>query len=365
MKAVIIGGGIAGLAAAIGLKEAGWEVVVKERVNEFVEAGLGFIILPNGLEALDELNAGDYVRKHGRKLCKALMRTPDGVVYKEEDLLNSIGVKRSTCVESLMKQLPPGIIQNSKEFSHFLFDDNDKAIAAIFKNGEREYGDIFIAADGAGSIIRSQLFPKHPIRTSSVKELVGIADTGHLLKDLDCHLLKTQSETDSLSLGLLPCNEKQVIWYMQFDGDSHLIEDYDEETKKQLVKKLIGNWPDPIGYILKHANFKNAFVWSTRDMELLPAFHYSNIVLTGDSAHLALPFTSQGTSSALMDGIVLSKLLAAIPETKDQLENIFTEYYDQRRDILNEYLQFGRKLEHGFLHPSTIRIQDIPVPLAK
>ena len=365
MKAVIIGGGIAGLAAAIGLRKNGWEVVVKERVPEFVEAGLGFIILPNGLGALDELHAGDYVRTHGRKLTKAVMRTPDGFVYKEEDLLDSFGVKRSTCVDALRNQLPPETIQTAKEFSHFLFDDEDKAVAAIFKNGEREYGDIFIAADGARSIIRSQLFPKHRIRTSSVKELVGIADSYPLLKELDSFLLKTQSETDSLSLGLLPCNERQVIWYMQFDGEANQIDQYDEQSKRALVKKLIGNWPDPINYVLEHADFKNAFVWSTRDMELLPMFHHSNIVLTGDAAHLALPFTSQGTSSALTDGIELSGLLASPPHDKDELENIFLEYYERRRNILNEYLEFGRKLENGFLHPSTIRVQDIPVPLAK
>ncbi len=39
MKAIIIGGGIGGLASAVALAQRGWQVEVLERAAEFTEAG--------------------------------------------------------------------------------------------------------------------------------------------------------------------------------------------------------------------------------------------------------------------------------------------------------------------------------------
>src|SRR5688500_18542075 len=101
MKALMIGGGIAGLAGAITLRKAGWNVTVKERATQFTEVGLGFIILPNGLEALDQVGAGEYVRQHGKMIGEAIIRTPDGKIIKDDKLDNCFGIKRSACIDAL------------------------------------------------------------------------------------------------------------------------------------------------------------------------------------------------------------------------------------------------------------------------
>ena len=44
MKAIIIGGGIAGLASALALTRRGWQVEVLERAPEFTEAGAGLSV---------------------------------------------------------------------------------------------------------------------------------------------------------------------------------------------------------------------------------------------------------------------------------------------------------------------------------
>ena len=57
MKAIIIGGGIGGLASAVALARRGWQVEVLERAPEFTEVGAGLSIWANGLRALDALGA--------------------------------------------------------------------------------------------------------------------------------------------------------------------------------------------------------------------------------------------------------------------------------------------------------------------
>src|SRR5262249_61037939 len=62
MRAIIIGGGIAGLASALALTRHGWQVEVLERAPGLTEAGAGLSLWPNALRALDALGVGEPVR---------------------------------------------------------------------------------------------------------------------------------------------------------------------------------------------------------------------------------------------------------------------------------------------------------------
>jgi YD repeat-containing protein len=364
MKASIIGGGIAGLAAAITLRKAGWNVSVNERATEFTEVGLGFVILPNGLEALDQVGAGDYVRAHGKIINRAMIRTPEGKIIKDDMLDNCLGIKRSSCINALRNLLPAEAIHTGAEFSDFEYDENGNATAVHFKDGRKETADIFIAADGANSLIRKLLFPSHITGSTKIKELVGIAELPDLVKTLNGQLFKTQSFDEGLSIGLLPCNDQEIIWYMQFDCLKNDITELTNESKKAFAQKMLKDWPDPISYVLQNTDYSKSFMWFTKDMAVLPAFHKNNIVLAGDAAHLVLPFTSQGVNSALQDAIILGRLLKDGSKI-DSFDDVFTTYHQCRKEILEEYHLFGKMMANRFLDPLHFKNEDVPLPLAK
>lgn len=60
-KAIVIGGGIGGLAAGIALRRVGTDVKVFERADELCEVGAGISLWANALKALDKLGLGKIV----------------------------------------------------------------------------------------------------------------------------------------------------------------------------------------------------------------------------------------------------------------------------------------------------------------
>lgn len=77
-SAVVVGGGIGGLATAVGLRLIGWEVTVVERARVLDDAGAGISLHANGVRALDALGVGDAVRAAARPQYLGGTRTPDG-----------------------------------------------------------------------------------------------------------------------------------------------------------------------------------------------------------------------------------------------------------------------------------------------
>ncbi len=60
---IIVGGGIGGLAAALGLARIGVKTVVLEQAPELGEIGAGIQIAPNAFHCFDYLGVGDEARK--------------------------------------------------------------------------------------------------------------------------------------------------------------------------------------------------------------------------------------------------------------------------------------------------------------
>lgn len=80
VKALVIGAGIGGLAAAIALRRAGVGVEVYERAERIQEVGAGLAIWANGVRALDRLGVGGPVRAASVQYPLGALRTCDGGV---------------------------------------------------------------------------------------------------------------------------------------------------------------------------------------------------------------------------------------------------------------------------------------------
>ncbi len=361
MKAVIIGGGIAGLSCGVLLHNAGVDVVVSEKEMDIPTRGNAFLMHSDGLSILKKfLNIKTIESIPGQEINSFILKRPDETTIKYQKLEPWQCIKRKDILQFLYEAFPSSKIKTSRVFSHFIYE-HDKAIAVVFKNGEKEYGDVFIGADGANSAIRQSIFGKTAFLNNEVKEVVGgIKLTGSILPTPNT-FTKYLSKKEGVSFGFIPTSEKEIVWFMQYDSALYTVNDEKPETIKELCNNLLHDFPAITKEIIQQNDFSTSYLWHAKDFDSLPRFHDKNIVLIGDAAHLALPFTSAGTTNALMDASSLVKYLIE----SENIETAFQQYYDERITLINDHLQLGRELKNKFLHTQTEIEDEIKIPLIK
>ncbi len=359
MKAVILGGGIAGMTAAILLKEKGWQVVVNERLKGVQSrGGHAFLMHNEGLSVLRAFkNAGDKKFK-SKKVNIFSLKRPDGEEIKRIQLDYWHSVKRLDVVNFLSEHLTDEDLKEGRDFSHFIYE-NGIAKAAVFLNGDVEFGDIFIGADGRNSKVRDAIHEKVNFTSVDVKEVVGITQMKDVSNNDPVVFQKYLSKDKGLSFGYIPAYGDDVVWFMQVDTSLFDTRSVTPDCLKTNCYKLLKDFPEDVHRILDANNFYNTYLWNTTDFNLLPYFHKENIVLIGDAAHLALPFTSAGTTNAIKDAQVLVNCL----EHALHYEEAFEGYYKLRSEEVKNHTQQGRELKESFLHPEVLLENEIRLPL--
>lgn len=359
MKVVVIGGGIAGLTLGILLRRKNIDVVVNERSVGIPARGHAFLMHKDGLSILNEHNHDPKIQLPGQNITAFSLRRPDGQEIKHL-LLNSWQcIKRVDLLKYLYASLPPEVIKEGRTFSHFI-TENGVAKAAVFTNGDVEYGDIFVGADGGNSKVREFTYGKVKFTPVQVKEVVGVtSNTKKKTKNIQNIFVKYQNKNNGLAFGAIPASGNSYVWFMQYDPSISDVMHSTPEELKSFCFKLMKTFPDQVTDILEGNDFSTTYIWNTRDFDLLPAFHKENVVLIGDAAHLALPFTSAGTTNAILDADILSRCLVYFSSHEDAFNN----YYKIRAADIANHVNLGRELKALFLNPKELNDDDIPVPL--
>jgi FAD-dependent urate hydroxylase len=354
MKIVILGGGIAGLCMGIYLHQNHIDFSISEKQIFSAVGGHAFLMHHDGITVLEEIARGTKCVLPGRKVDTFVCKDAQGNLLVEQHLYDWQCFKRTELLDCLMGMLPGSYLHNNRIFSHFLYKE-DKIVAAVFLNGELEYGDIFIGADGAHSAVRREIFGEVKFKPGKVKELVGIAQHPELAAALQGKFTKFQESNKGLSFGLIPTSATELVWFMQYDpalGDvpegaaARADAAYPAQLSEQ-CNKLLKDFPAEVRSVLAVNDFNTSYVWDTKDFDLIPDFHYRNVVLIGDAAHLALPFTSAGTTNAMMD----AKILAQCLRLYDEDDIAFREYYRIRAEHIGQHVKLGRELRDAFLDP--------------
>lgn len=361
-RVVILGGGIAGLAASLGLRQVGIESTLYERSPDAGREGLGFILQSGGLRALECLGLGSTIRSTGRDLERFILQTPEGRIALDQPVPESVGLKRGELLAHLRGAVPSDTMRTGMRFTHFRWDAEGRATHACFEGGEQVAADLFIASDGVRSRARAQLFPEYGLSRVRVKELVSIVHAPDLARALGSTFLKVQDTRAGLAAGVVPCGGDTLVWYVQFDSERWNLETHSTPEKRAFAWALLEGWPAPFPELLGLTDFSTSHVWFASDLELLPTFHRENVVLLGDAAHPLLPFTSQGVSSALQDALTLAQHLSWYQQGARTLDQALWCFSMRRRAAVAPYLESGRELAQRFLEPE--RFQEATLPLA-
>src|ERR1044072_3632780 len=125
-RIALIGGGIGGLAAAIALRQRGFEPVGFEQADRLKEVGAGIQITPNSTRILRALGLEDAVRKRGFE--PGYMLTRDMVT------------------------------------GEVLFRTKDNGAAVEIVGRQREPFDVVVGCDGIRSLVRATLHGEQSVR---------------------------------------------------------------------------------------------------------------------------------------------------------------------------------------------------------
>jgi len=359
MKAVIIGGGIAGLTMGLKLKEENWEVVVCEKSVSLPNRGHAFLMNYDGLSVLSEFfvdTKSPLLRQHVNLFS---LKSPDNKEKIKIQLNDWYCLKRIDLIAFLHSLYTLKTFIEGRSFSHFLYQNN-KAVAAVFENGDIEYGDVFFGADGSNSKVRDSIFGETNFSPVEINEIVGISGKRKRSKGEDIVFQKIQSPDKGLAFGYIPSSNDDVVWFMQYDVNlSESIEENNPESLQAFCAEMMKDFPVDVKAILDSSDFKRAYIWKTRDFDLLPSFHKENVVLIGDAAHLSLPFTSAGTTNAILDAKCLSESLREFKT----IEEAFNNYYQTRVLKIQSHIDQGRLLKEMFLNPKENSERDFVLPL--
>jgi len=86
-RALVIGGGIAGLSAAIALQQAGIDVSVFESASTMREVGVGLMLWTNAVRALQKLGLTEALRAIGLASTQASIRSWQGEIVESHKVV--------------------------------------------------------------------------------------------------------------------------------------------------------------------------------------------------------------------------------------------------------------------------------------
>jgi 2-polyprenyl-6-methoxyphenol hydroxylase-like FAD-dependent oxidoreductase len=316
---LIAGGGIGGLATALGLAQKGYRTIVLERAPELAEIGAGIQLGPNAFHAFDYLGIGDRARKmavyvDALRLMDAMtgediatipldepfrerFKNPYAVIHRGD--LHGVFVR--ACRES-----PQVELRTACEVTGYEQSGDD--VRAVLKSGEKVSGSALIGADGLVSRIRGQLVGDGPPRVTGHTTYRSVIPTDQMPEDL-------RWNAATLWAGV-KCH---IVHYPLSDWKVF-----------NLVVTCHNDAPEPVaGVPVSHDEVMRGFahvcararsiiehgkdwkLWVLCDRDPILNWIDGRVVLLGDAAHPTLQYMAQGACMAMEDAVCLSHEVAA------------------------------------------------------
>ena len=346
LRVVIFGGGIAGLAAAIGLKKLGASVKVVERVAQYRPIGHAFNLLPNGLWAAKVLGVASALQDRGVRIVRVLKTDFDDQILVDHVPDNARVLLRHDLHEALLTALGSACVRMGVALDQIDSNPEEGLACARLSDGTIIEGDFFIAADGVDSTVRAQLFPNAALNPVKVWELVASPYAPDVASALGETFRERIDTAGGVAYGFASVGGGRVVWFLQIDANRYP-PPADAVAKQSLATTLMDMRSPLIDAILRATDFDDCHLWSNTDMAPLPRFHVDRTALLGDAAHPMVSFSVQGMNSALEDA---ATLMLALESASGVVEGL--AFYDRlRRPRAEQARLAGRALMERFLAP--------------
>lgn len=354
---LIAGGGIGGLAAALGLAQKGYRSLVLERSASLGEIGAGIQLGPNAFHAFDTLGVGDAARAmavyiENLRLMDAMSGEEITHIPLDEAFQTRFGnpyavihrgdlhkVLVDACMNSSLVD-----VRTSAEVISYTQDTG--GVQAILAAGEEVLGAALIGADGLWSKIRRQVVGDGPPRVAGHTTYRTVIPTDEMPEDLrwnaatlwagpKCHIVH------------YPLSDWKVFnLVVTYHNDAHEVEAGVPVSVEEVRQGFEHIHARPRQIIEHGSNWKR---WVLCDRDPVMNWTDGRVVLLGDAAHPMLQYLAQGACMALEDAVCLAHEVEA---HGGDMEDAFISYRDKRVDRASRVQLQARLIGDHIYHPA-------------
>jgi 2-polyprenyl-6-methoxyphenol hydroxylase-like FAD-dependent oxidoreductase len=312
LPGLIIGGGIAGLTAALALRQRGLEATVYEAAPQILPLGAGIWMAPNAMQVFERLGLADRIDAGGVPLqaieivdeqMRPLLRTNQDRIRARFGH-STTAIRRATLQGLLLAEVGPDHVQLGKVCTALAEDAT--GVTVTFADGSAVRAAFVVAADGIHSPIRQGLFPG--VRPGGTGHLVW---RGMSAVQLTPHFKRAIREAwaGGLRFGFSEIEDGVVDWFAAVPGSFG-------GTREGLLARLqaaFAGFAYPVPAILAAATEAAIIKNEVLDIDPLPRWHRGRVCLIGDAAHASTPYMGQGGCQAVEDAYALALSLSQNP----------------------------------------------------
>ena len=363
MNIAIVGGGIAGLAFALGLHRHGLRPVVYDAAPEFREVGVGITLLPHACRELAALGALERLEPLGIENLESVFFNRYGqFVYRElrgrhaGHPFPEIGVHRArlhgTLLELARECLGADAIRTGMRCRGYSQTADSVSLTFQRADGatEQVVADVAVACDGVNSAVRAQMHPTDRLCFAGINTWRGVSPFEPILTGRSYIRIGTIATGKMVIYPIVGRYDDQgrqlVNWVAEIQRDDATMNDWN--TQADLADFLPDyedwkfDWLD-VPALLRASIQMLQYPMVDRDP--LPFWRDGRITLMGDAAHPMYPRGSNGSAQSLIDARTLAELLAS---TGDPLR-AFDEYEATRREATGRVVTTNRSQPPDFI----------------
>jgi len=353
---IICGGGIGGLAAALGLANRGYAVTVLEKASQFGEIGAGIQLGPNAFRCFDNLGIGEQARAKAVFIDQLrLMDAMSGEEITHIPLGRSFRQRYGNPYAVVHRGDLSGVLIRACE-SHELvtlraasevknFQQSNDDVTVVLADGTTLSGRGLIGADGLWSTLRQQVVEDGPPRVSGHTTYRSVIPLEQMPESL---------RWNAATLWAGPhCH---IVHYPLSDWRMfNLVVTYHNHAPHPVVGEPVDHEEVISGFEHIHSLPRQIIdsgtewkKWVLCDREPVTNWQDNRVVLLGDAAHPMLQYMAQGACMAVEDAVCLADQVGL---KNGKVVSAFRDYQSARIKRTSRVVLASRAMGDHVYHP--------------
>ncbi len=338
---LIVGGGIAGMALAIGLSQKGIQAEIVERKKDWTVLGVGIIQQGTAMRALKALGLLDRCMEKGFGIDALLIGDAEGRVLVRIPQPQLAGPKYPGNMGIIRPALHTVLAGASQQagvrirlgLTVAMLTQDANAVDVKFTDGTHGTYDLVVGADGIYSHVRELLYGEQ-FRPHYVGQAVWRANLERPAEVVDVSMWYGPSN----KAGFCPLSQGKM--YLFLTQNVPTLSHPEQEHLPALLREQLAEYRGLVGEVRERITDPEQINYRPIESVLLPSPWYrGRVLLIGDAAHATSPHLASGAAMALEDAVVLAEELASAAPLAQALERFMSRRYERCRLVVENSLQ--------------------------